>query len=74
MNNGIQPPVVTVSSTTGVGGTGIPGARIHVLIQQRPPVLGDPDLNVEGTTFPSTPSIDHRRGRRHLGHHVPQRR
>ncbi|HMS61954.1 MAG TPA: hypothetical protein PKD63_06715 [Solirubrobacteraceae bacterium] len=56
VNNGIQPPTVTVSSTTGVGGTGIPGATIHVLVQQRPPVVGDPDPNVEGYTFPSTPS------------------
>lgn len=56
VNNGIQPPTVTVSSTTGVGGTGIPGATIHVLVQQRPFVISDPDPNVEGTTFPSTPS------------------
>ena len=57
VNNGIQPPDITVSSTTGVGGTGIPGARVNVLLQEGPPVVGDPDPRAEGTTYPPSPSV-----------------
>ncbi len=56
-NNGIQAPVVTVSSLTGVGGTGIPGARINVLLQEGPAVVGDPDPIPEGSMYPPTPSV-----------------
>lgn len=55
VNHGIQPPVVTVSSAVGVGGTGIPGATIHVLEQQRGTNDGPPVTNIESVT-PTTPS------------------
>jgi CSLREA domain-containing protein len=57
-NNGVQPPAVTVADASGVGGTGIPGATIRVLQQQRKPVQGDPDPTdyPEGYTFPTAPS------------------
>ncbi len=57
MNGGIQAPVITQASADGVGGTADPGATIRVIVQQRAPVVGDPDPASEGETYPSTPSV-----------------
>ena len=57
VNGGIQAPVITQASADGVGGTAIPGATIRVLVQQRAPVVGDPDPASQGETYPSTPAV-----------------
>jgi hypothetical protein len=56
-NNGIQPPAMTVSSVNGAGGTGVPGARIDLLVQEGPFDPQDTDIFQEGTTYPPTPAV-----------------
>ncbi len=57
-NNGIQAPVITVASRDGVGGTGVPGALIRVLQQQRAPTPTDPEPGAppRGYVFPTVPA------------------
>lgn len=57
VNNGIQPPSITVSSVNGAGGTGVPGARINLLVQEGPFDPKDADVYQEGTTYPPTPAV-----------------
>lgn len=57
VNNGIQAPSITVSSVNGAGGTGIPGARIDLLVQEGPFDPQNPDDYNEGTTYPPTPAV-----------------
>lgn len=57
VNNGIQAPSITVSSVNGAGGTGIPGARIDLLVQEGPFDPQNLDAIPEGTTYPPTPAV-----------------
>ena len=69
---GSRRPAITVSSITGVGGTASRARTIHVLLQEGPAVVGDPDPIPEGSTYPPTAVGRHGRRRRHLGRHVPR--
>ncbi len=59
VNGGIQPPLITLATVQGVGGTATPGATVRVLQLQRVPPQGDPNPvpYPPGYTFPTTPSV-----------------